>query len=150
MISDSIKVKKSEIYISGSFDNNDASSANLFCRLGGVTVVHFSNFRLSIEQVKTPTEKWCYFLKHGGKDGAMGDDAIFKGTVGDDAIFKGTVGDDAIFKRAYEELDQGHWSKEEIDMYEQEMQKKTQQDAEEWSDTEECTYQGWVIKTEMG
>ena len=137
MISDSIKVKKSEIYISGFGDENDAFEANLSCRLGGVTVVHLSNFRLSMEQVKTPTEKWCYFLKHGGTWNMISNDATM-------------IGDDAIFKRAYEELNQDHWSKEEIYMYEQEMQKKTQQDAEEWSDTEERTDQGWVIDNEEG
>ena len=40
------------------------------------------------------------------------------------------IGNDAIFKHAYEELYQNDWSKEE-------MQKNTQQDAEEKSGIEE-------------
>ena len=90
----------------------------------GITLVQLSNFTLSMDQVKTPTEKWCYFLKHGSIVVSQHD-------------LEKMIGDDAIFKRAYEELHQNHWSKEEIGMYEQEMQKNTQQDAEESSDADE-------------
>ena len=84
--------------------------------------MQLSNFTLSMDQVKTPREKWCYFLKHGNEY---------------DHDDENMIGDDAIFKRAYEELNQDHWSKEEIYMYEQEMQRNTQQDAEESSDETE-------------
>ena len=73
------------------------------------TFVQLPNFKLSIDQVKTTIEKWCYFLNHASE--ANQDDL--------EIMF----GDDKIFKRAYEELNQDDWSKEEIQMYKLEMQK---------------------------
>ena len=90
-----------------------------------LTFVELPRFKLSIDQVKTATEKWYYFLNHASE---FNQDDLEK-----------MISDDPIFKRAYEELHQDHWSKEEIDMYEQEMQKNTQQDAEESSDAGESS-----------
>jgi colicin import membrane protein len=52
------------------------------------------------------------------------------GHPGNQHDLENIIGDDAIFKHAYEKLNMDHWSRNEIDMYEQYMQKKTQQDAE--------------------
>ena len=59
--------------------------------------MQLSNFTLSMEQVKTPIEKWCYFLKHGTETHCNSDNQH---------DLKKMIGDDAIFKRAYEEFHQ--------------------------------------------
>jgi hypothetical protein len=82
----------------------------------GTTIAVLPHFTLSKEQVKTSREKWGYFLNHGHP--------------GNQHDLEDVIGDDDIFKHAYEELSMDHWSKEEIDMYEQDMQKRAQQDAE--------------------
>jgi hypothetical protein len=66
-----------------------------------------------IDQVKTLIEKWCYFLKHGSTWN-------FERMIDDNT---NVFGNDAIFKSAYGELDRDYWSREEIDIYEQGMQK---------------------------
>jgi hypothetical protein len=88
-----------------------------FFRLPTGIFVQLPNFTLSIDQVKTTTEKWCYFLNHANKANQLDLENLFA--------------DDDIFKRAYEELDMDdRWSKEEIRRYELEMQRKSQQDDE--------------------
>jgi hypothetical protein len=78
------------------------------------TFVQLPNFTLSIDQVKTTTEKWCYFLNHATEANQLDLEKLFA--------------DDEMFKRAYEELDMDNrWSKEEIRRYELEMQIKSQQ-----------------------
>ena len=102
---------------------------NPFDEFHGLTIVELLNFTLLIDQVKTPSEKWCYFLRHGST-------CNFEKMIDDDA---NVFGNDAIFRRAYEELHQEFWSEEEIHMYKQEMQKSGQQDAEESLDAEESS-----------
>ena len=115
-------------YITDSIDKNQLRE-NPFDVCFGLTIVELSNFTLLIDQVKTPTEKWCYFLRHGSTRN-------FEKMIDDDA---NVFGNDAIFRRAYEELHQEFWSEEEIHMYKQEMQKSGQQDAEESLDEEESS-----------
>jgi hypothetical protein len=58
--------KKPEKYIFSSSDNDcEVKVENPFDELNGTTLVVVSNLILSQEQVKTPREKWGYFLKHG-------------------------------------------------------------------------------------
>jgi hypothetical protein len=89
----------------------------MFC-FAIATHVHLSNFTLSIDQVKTTTEKWCYILNHANEANQLDLEPWFA--------------DDEIFKRTYEELNMDdRWSKEEIRRYELEMQSKSQQDAKD-------------------
>jgi hypothetical protein len=109
--------KKPEKYIFSSSDNNcEVKVENPLDELNGTTLVVVSNFMLSQEQVKTPREKWSYFLKHGHP--------------GNQYDLKKIVGNNAMFKSAYEALNMDHWSKKEISQYEEYIQRKAQEDAE--------------------
>jgi len=100
----------------------------------GVTFVQLL-FTLSLDQAKTLTEKRCYFLRHGNTcnfEKMLADDAK---KFADDVK---RVGNDLVnfnvyesLKYAHEKLNQEYWSKEEIDMYEQEMQEASKSRSEE-------------------
>ena len=64
------------------------------------TFVELPKFHLSIDQLNTMTEKWCYFFKHADATKERDLDQI--------------TGSDTIIKRAYEELNQFSWNEEEL------------------------------------
>ncbi|MDZ5762736.1 PD-(D/E)XK nuclease family transposase [Candidatus Cyrtobacter comes] len=59
--------------------------------------------KTKIEELETPEEKWCYFLKNANDP--------------DDDLIKNSK---EVIKKAYRELETHHWSKEELRKYEQE------------------------------
>jgi hypothetical protein len=114
-ISDETIFPDDQHYISDDvFTNTKTGERAEFLCFTVSTYVQLSNFKLSIDQLKTTTEKWCYFLNHATEANQLDLEKLFA--------------DDEIFRRAYEELDMDdRWSKEEIRRYELEMQIKSQQ-----------------------
>lgn len=78
------------------------------------TFVELPKFTLSINDLKTMTEKWCYFFKHADETKEKDLEQI--------------TGSDAILKRAYEELNQFSWNEEELNTYERVL--KNERDAQ--------------------
>jgi hypothetical protein len=126
--------KRLDKYIFNSSDiSTECDVENPFDQLNGTTIVALSHFTLSQEQVKTPREKWSYFLKHGHP--------------GNQHDLERIVDNDAMFKCAYEALNMDDWPKEEISQYEEYMQRKAQEDAEGYETPGSKEVTGKVIIT---
>jgi predicted transposase/invertase (TIGR01784 family) len=60
----------------------DAKRGRLLCKDLEIHLLELSKFNVPVEEVKTPLERWCYFLKHG----ASLDLATLPATLGDPQI----------------------------------------------------------------
>ncbi|WP_349967816.1 Rpn family recombination-promoting nuclease/putative transposase [Wolbachia endosymbiont of Armadillidium arcangelii] len=96
------------------------------------TFIELPKFKKREDQLENIIEKWCYFFKHAGE------------TSEDD--LKKIIGSDLIIGRAYDELNQYNWSKEERLAYDQ-AKKRTD---DYLSSLEEKLHEGILIGHEKG
>ncbi|WP_281508784.1 Rpn family recombination-promoting nuclease/putative transposase [Wolbachia endosymbiont (group B) of Pandemis cinnamomeana] len=96
------------------------------------TFIELPKFKKREDQLENVVEKWCYFFKHAGE------------TSEDD--LKKIIGSDLIIGRAYDELNQYNWSKEERLAYDQ-AKKRTD---DYLSSLEEKLHEGIQIGHEKG
>ncbi len=69
------------------------------------TFVELPKFTKDIDSLETIQEKWCYFFKHAAETSPE--------------ELKKILENDGILEKAYQELDQFYWTKEELSAYEQ-------------------------------
>ena len=67
------------------------------------TCINLDKFNLSIDQLQTNLDKWCYFLKYPVGDGLYDINKI--------------IGDDEIFRRAYKQLESYNMSSDQKTEY---------------------------------
>ncbi|WP_338481613.1 MULTISPECIES: Rpn family recombination-promoting nuclease/putative transposase [unclassified Wolbachia] len=96
------------------------------------TFIELPKFKKREDQLENIVEKWCYFFKHAGE------------TSEED--LKKIIGSDLIIGRAYDELNQYNWSKEERLAYDQ-AKKRTD---DYLSSLEEKLHEGIQIGHEKG
>ncbi|WP_353273375.1 Rpn family recombination-promoting nuclease/putative transposase [Wolbachia endosymbiont (group A) of Agelastica alni] len=96
------------------------------------TFIELPKFKKREDQLENIVEKWCYFFKHAGE------------TSEED--LKKIIGSDLIIGRAYDELNQYNWSKEERLAYDQ-AKKRTD---DYLSSLEEKLHEGILIGHEKG
>ena len=96
------------------------------------TFIELPKFKKREDQLENIVEKWCYFFKHAGE------------TSEED--LKKIIGSDLIIGRAYDELNQYNWSKEERLAYDQ-AKKRTD---DYLSSLEEKLHEGIQIGEEKG
>ncbi|BET28495.1 Rpn family recombination-promoting nuclease/putative transposase [Wolbachia pipientis] len=96
------------------------------------TFIELPKFKKREDQLENIIEKWCYFFKHAGE------------TSEED--LKKIIGSDLIIGRAYDELNQYNWSKEERLAYDQ-AKKRTD---DYLSTLEEKLHEGILIGKEEG
>ncbi len=96
------------------------------------TFIELPKFKKREDQLENVVEKWCYFFKHAGE------------TSEDD--LKKIIGSDLIIGRAYDELNQYNWSKEERLAYDQ-AKKRTD---DYLSSLEEKLHEGILIGHQKG
>ncbi|WP_265041468.1 Rpn family recombination-promoting nuclease/putative transposase [Wolbachia endosymbiont (group B) of Melanostoma mellinum] len=96
------------------------------------TFIELPKFKKREDQLENIIEKWCYFFKHAGE------------TSEED--LKKIIGSDLIIGRAYDELNQYNWSKEERLAYDQ-AKKRTD---DYLSSLEEKLHQGILIGHQKG
>lgn len=96
------------------------------------TFIELPKFKKREDQLENIIEKWCYFFKHAGE------------TSEDD--LKKIIGSDLIIGKAYDELNQYNWSKEERLAYDQ-AKKRTD---DYLSSLEEKLHEGIKIGHEKG
>ena len=75
------------------------------------TFLELPKFKLSIDQLTTPIERWAYFLKYADETSEQEVDQITQ--------------EMPSIKRAYDELNKFSWSEQELHTYEQEIKRET-------------------------
>jgi predicted transposase/invertase (TIGR01784 family) len=73
------------------------------------TFLELPKFKKGPTELEGRLDKWCYFLKHA------------EGVTKEELAL--AIGNDPVMNKAYDELDQFNWTKEELEIYEQ-VQKK--------------------------